>query len=399
LSNGNTSGVAVGGFLFGTLFVVLAVAAGGWFGMAYHYGQQRLEVRDRVLATAEWTPQRVQRAGMTADCDAGRLREEAEARLADVGVFDLGKVDRFPAAPNDQRARELQRTIKQMDPGIQAFLQASECSANSRFARLGREQSLSGPLLARAIQVDAWLEPARVPDLQKVLWVGRDIQATGGLYEFREGALVMDAAYTGLQRSLATGDADASLDAIQAQLVALVGAEESAQLQWRAGARILLADLLGPEWDANPPTPLRARAMIDSMDDVIASLEAMPDVANQPFPARRQAMTEWAEKHDMSTWDQRFRGFGKAGVEIDELATQVASRGRALLIAVALRNLKKKKGSCPKDLEELVTAGILTAIPIDPVTDAPFTYDRDACRVTSTAGESHAVTASAVAFP
>lgn len=400
MSNGRPKGLAFGGIAFGAMFIVLATAAGGWFGMAWHYGELRKEVRERVLTTADWTPERVERAETTSDCDAARMREEAESRLSTVGVFDLGKVERFPAAPNDQRARELKRVLRDMEPAVAAFLEASTCSANSRVPRSGREQQLASVQITRGIQVEAWLDGGRVADLQRALWVGRDIQATGGLYEFREGSLVMEGAYTGLGRAVAVGHVDGSLDALIAQLEKLRESEDSAQLHWRAGARILLADLLGPEWDANPPTPLRARAMLDSMDEVIESLEGMPDVANLPYVERRKAMTAWADRHDMRTWDQRFRGFGKAGVEVDELATRVASRGRAVLIAAALRAFRAKRGACPRELSELVDAGLLTSVPSDPLSDAPFTYDRPDCRVTSPAGDAaSALTASAVAFP
>ncbi|MCB9673811.1 MAG: hypothetical protein H6737_01765 [Alphaproteobacteria bacterium] len=400
MSNGNGSGIALGGLVFATVLGVLAVAAGTWFGGAWYYGQERIKVRDRVLATADWSPQRVSR-NWSGDCDAGRLREEAESLFGDVGAFDVGKVDRFKEAPSDQRARELTRTLKELQPSVDAFLSAADCSENSRLVRTGSEQQPSGPVITRAILVGSWVDADRVPDLRKALWVGRDIQAAGGLYEFKEGAAVMESAYIALGHALAEGYLDGQLEEVQAELQLLADNEDSAQLHWRAGARLLLADLLGADWEANPPTPLRAKAMLESMDGVIASLESMPDVASKPYPERHKVMKEWVAEHDMSTWDSKFRGFGKAGVQVDGLATETHARGRALLIAVALQRYKRQRGSCPRELEELVTGGLLAAIPTDPLGDAPFTYDRDSCRVTSAAPllKGEPVSVSATQFP
>ncbi|MEZ4319254.1 MAG: hypothetical protein R3F61_17205 [Myxococcota bacterium] len=400
MSKGNGGGIALGGLAFATVVGVLVVAAGSWFGGSYYYGQERLKVRERVLATADWSPERVKR-NWSGDCDSGKLREEAERLMADVGAFDVGKVDRFKEAPNDQRARELKSTLKQLDPAVQAFLQAGTCQENNRLARLGTEQQTSGPVITRAILVSSWTDPERLGDVRTALWVGRDIQASGGLYEFKEGAEVMESAYIALHHALAEGYADGVLESLQGQLEQLMQNEDNAQLHWRAGARLLLADVLGADWDSNPPTPLRARAMLESMDGVIESLESMPDVANQPYPVRHATMKEWVAAHDMSTWDLKFRGFGKAGLQVDGLSTHVHSLGRALYIAVGLRRYKKARGSCPRELEDLVKDGILTSIPEDPLGAAPFTYDRDSCRVTSAPPllKGRPVSISATAYP
>lgn len=382
MSNGNSSGIALGGLVFATVLGVLIVAAGTWFGGAYYYGQQRIEVREKVLATAKWSPTRIERE-RSADCDAGKMRQEAESLLKDVGLFEVGKVDRFREAPTTQRARELSRTMREMKPALDAFLAAADCQENGRLARTGKDQQLSGVVLTRALLTESWIEPERVSDLRKALWIGRDIQATDGLYEFREGALVMESAYQALQYALAQGELDDQLTDFQGQLNILVGSEESAQLQWRSGARIILADVLGEDWDNNPPTPLRARAMLESMDEVIASLESMPDIANQPYPERHKAMKDWVAKHDMSTWDQKFRGFGKAGLQADGLATRTNAWGRALYLAVGLRRYKLARGGCPRSLEDLLKGEYVASIPIDPLAEAPFTYDRASCRITS----------------
>ncbi len=385
MSNGSSGGgIALGGLAFATVVGALAVMAGAWFGGSYYYSQERLKVREQVLATAEWNPERVQRE-FPVECDAGALRAEAEEQMKDVSKFDLGKVDRFLASPNEQRARELARTVKTLRPALDAFLEAAKCQENGRLTRTGSEQRTSGPVLTRALVVKAWNRGDGLDDLRQALWVGRDIQASGGLYEFEEGAQVMSAAYDGLSHALEEGQLDGQLKSLQMQLEQLMAEEDSAQLHWRSGARVLLADLLGPEWDANPPTPLRARAILESMDEVIASLESMPDVAKEPFPARHQAMKKWVAEHDMSTWDQKFRGFGKAGVRIDGVSTRTHAYGRALYIGVGLRRYRKARGRCPRELEDLVEGGILGSIPIDPIANAPFTYDDKTCTVTSAA--------------
>jgi hypothetical protein len=384
VSKGNKS-TALGGLVFATLVGALGVAAGAWFGMSYHYGQVRHEVAERVLATADWSPERVEREGLTDDCSAANLREEAERLMGNVDVFEVSKVDRFGSSPTAQRARELSRTLRALEPATKAFLAAYACNGIGRFARTGREQQLSGPLLAKAIGAASWIDDERSADLMKVVWVGRDTQASAGLYEFMEGARIMAAAYGTLARRLEEGALDPMLDPLMADLEKLIAHEESAQNHWRAGSRVLLADLLGPEWDANPPTPLHARAMIESMDDILASLDNMPKLASAPYPERYATMETWIAEHDMSAWDQKFQGFGDAGLKADALATHAHALGRALYLGAALRKYRRSRGYCPRELDDLVDAKVVPAVPRDPVAAAPFTYDRRACSLTSAA--------------
>lgn len=374
---------AVRGLGFATLVGALFVAAGAWFGLSYHYGQLRHEVAERVVATAEWQPKRVERADATEDCSAANLREEAERLLEDIDVFELSKIERFDTSPSAQRARELSRTIRDMNPAIKAFLEAYTCQEVGRLPRERGEQQLSGPILAKAVAVAAWNDPERADDLRKVAWIGRDTQAAPGIYAFIEGARTMEAAYDGLAQRLAEGELDRQLEPLMAELETLRLNEESAQLHWRAGARVLIADLLGPDWDANPPTPLHAKEILESMDEILESMEGMPNVAAAPYPERYDTMKAWIADHDLSAWGPKFQGFGEAAIEADAIATHAHAAGRALYIGGAIRRFRRSRGYCPRQLEDLVGAKIVEAVPFDPFTEVPFTYDAKACTITS----------------
>lgn len=385
MSNGSKS-TALGGLVFATMVGVLGVAAGAWFGMSYHYGQVRHEVAAKVMATADWSPVRIERPDAVNDCSAANMREEAERLLGDVDVFEISKVDRFDAAPTAQRARELSRTIRSLEPATRAFLESYGCKEIGRLARTGREQQLSGTLLAKAIAVSSWTDATKGADLRRVVWVGRDTQASAGLYEFIEGAEIMDAAYDALAHRLAEGALDPMLDDLMHDLKILMANEESAPLHWRAGSRVLLGDLLGPDWDANPPTPLHAKAMIESMDDILASLDAMPNLATAPYPERHEVMSKWVAEHDMSAWDQKFQGFGTAGITADSVATRTHALGRAVYIGAAIRKFRRNRGYCPRELDELVSTNIVESVPLDPLANEPFTYDRASCSLISVEG-------------
>lgn len=389
MSKGKRGGAALGGLVLTTFLVVMVLAAAGWFGAWYYYDEQRKIARQRLLDAVEWAPERVARDDATNDCDAGRMREESELRQKEVSAFELSKLVGFNQAPSQARARGLQRTLKQLKPSQVAFLESYSCAQNSALVRDGREQQLSGVVSASGVAVDSWIDTDHIPSLFQVLWIGRDIQATEGLYQFQEGVQVMDVAYTTLADHLASGALDVQLNSTARTLQKLIANEESAQLQWQAGARTLLADLYGQEWDQNPPTPLRARVMVESVDDLVKGLNAMPDVASQPYPERQQSMKTWLKENDMTDWDPRFSGFGKTGMEIDAEATRVHTKGRALLIGTALRAFRKQRGYCPRELEDLVELKMIDALPLDPIANAPFTYDARACSVTSAALEPH----------
>lgn len=380
---GKRSGAALGGLVLTTFLVVMVAAAAGWFGAWYYYDEQRKVSRQRLLDAVEWSPERVARDDAKNDCDGARLREESELRQKEVSAFELSKLVGFNQAPSQARARGLSRTIKQLKPSQVAFLESYGCAENSALARDGREQQLSGVVSASGYAVGSWIDSDRIPNLFKVLWIGRDIQATEGLYQFQEGTQVMDVAYTTLADHLESGALDVQLDSTAKTLEKLIANEESAQLQWQAGARTLLADLYGTEWDQNPPTPLRARVMVESVDGLVDGLNAMPDVASQPYPERKQSMTKWLEENDMTDWDPRFSGFGKAGMQIDAEATRTHAKGRALLVGIGLRKFKKQRGYCPRELEDLVEMKMLGELPLDPITNQPFTYDARTCSIQS----------------
>ncbi len=374
---------ALGGLIFATVVGALGVAAAGWFGLSYHYGELRHEVAQRVMSSADWSPQRVPRNDATADCSAANLRQEAERLLDDVDVFELSKIQRFRTAPKAQRARELGRTLRSMEPSFKAFLEAYGCKGLGRLPRSRRQQQLSGPLITDALGVALWLDPARVDDLRKALWIGRDIQSSSGIYEFIEGALVMEAAAAGLALRLPEGDLDPHLDTLIDELQEFVRHEESAYQHWRAGARVLIGDLLGPDWDANPPTPLQAKAILESMDDVLNSLDALPDLTDAPYAERHRALTAWTAEHDLGVWGPKFEGFGEAGIEADARTTHAQAQVRALLVGLALRAFYRSRGYCPRKLDDLQRYGLLDAVPADPIADAPFDYDPRACAVRS----------------
>lgn len=374
---------AIRGLGFATLVGVLFVAAGAWFGLSYHYGEVRKEVAQRVVATAEWQPRRVERTDATADCSAANLRQEAERLLEDVDVFELSKIERFDTAPSAQRARELSRTVRDMTPAIKAFLEAYTCREVGRLPREQGEQQLSGPILAKAIGITTWMDTERIEDVRRVIWIGRDTQAAPGIYAFMEGARVMEAAYASLAQRLPQGELDRQLESLMPELDRLRLNEESAQLHWRAGARVLISDLLGPDWDANPPTPLHAKEILESMDEILASMEQMPNVAAAPYPERYETMKAWIAEHDLSAWGPKFGGFGEAAIEADALATHAHAQGRALYIGGALRQYRRRRGYCPRELGDLVETGVVEAVPLDPIAEAPFQYDQKACSLTS----------------
>ncbi|MCB9668756.1 MAG: hypothetical protein H6736_06510 [Alphaproteobacteria bacterium] len=373
---------AISGLFFATIVGALGVLAAGWFGMSYHYGNLRHEVAKKVVATADWQPKRVAREDATADCAAANMREEAERLLSEVDVFEVSKVERFDTSPSAQRARELARSVRAMEPASRAFLEAYACKEVGRLSRSGREQQLSGPILTKAVGVAIWNDPERAADLRKLLWVGRDVQATPGIYEFMEGAEIMEAAYKALAQRLPSGELDRDMDPLMAEITRLMANEESAQLHWRAGARVLLGDLLGPDWDANPPTPMHAKQIVESMDEILASLEEMPNLASAPYPKRHEAMSAWIAQHDLSAWGPKFAGYGEAGVTADAMATHAHAYGRALLIGAAIRKYRRTRGVCPRELSDL-EGGILEKVPLDPIAAAPFTYDSKACTITS----------------
>ena len=340
-------------------------------------------MRDRVLATADWEPQRLERSDALADCDAGRLREESERLLKDLRAFDIGKVVRFDASPSTQNARELKRVLTPMKPAMKAFLGAYDCKENGTLVRRSNDPQFPGTIAAKAIIADRWVHVDDLQAVRRVMWIGRDIQATKGFFEFREGTEVMDTAYHTLGLQLQKGNLDGELESLQSDLQILTSNEESAQLQWRAGARLLLADILGPDWEKNPPTPIRMKAMLEMMDGIIGSLQRLPDVANLPYEERVPRMKAWIERNDMSNWGSKFQGFGEAGIEVDEYSTVVANRGRTLLIAIALRRYYLKYRSCPRSLDDLTKRGFLEVIPKDLTTEKPFEYDRSSCEITS----------------
>jgi len=61
---------------------------------------------------------------------------------------------------------------------------------------------------------------------------------------------------------------------------------------------------------------------------------------------------------------------------IDELSQQSKTQAEAVVTIIALLQYKKSKGSYPEDLRQLISAGYLKKLPMDPYTDKPLVYKR-----------------------
>jgi len=70
------------------------------------------------------------------------------------------------------------------------------------------------------------------------------------------------------------------------------------------------------------------------------------------------------------------KGTAPTFVRIPELAYRIKADVEATLTIIAVLRYKQSIGSCPENLEDLIAAGYLTKLPMDPYSDKPLVYMR-----------------------
>ena len=379
---------SLSGVFFTSMILALGVTAIAWVGMTIHYNGLREEAQVKLKDHERWEPLRVERDDTDHDCESAKYREEAGELLKEVSRFEVGKVTAFRAAPSEQRARELSRTLGTFDRSTQTFLEAYPCNRAGRLRRDEIPNRFPTEVLVEAIGVQSWNDREVASSLRKSLWIGRDIQSGGGLYEFVEGARVMDHAYRYLEHRLVAGDLDRELDAYIDDFRRLTVYEDSAVMHWKAGAFVVLEDLIGVDWEETPPTPIRARQILGALDEVTGQLDGISEEwVQNPYKERVQFLATWNSQVEQSHWDRKLLNLSEMAIRADTISTQAHARGRGMLIAAALRRYRRNRGGCPAALNGLVSAKILEEVPLDPIAGKPFAYDRNECSVTSEAPE------------
>ena len=99
-------------------------------------------------------------------------------------------------------------------------------------------------------------------------------------------------------------------------------------------------------------------------------------LAETPWDLRSEALDEQEENEDVQITPIMLKINTPAYRRVNQIAWRMKTGRQALLTVLAIMRYEKEKGQYPADLDELVEAGYLKKLPMDPYSDAPLIYRR-----------------------
>ncbi len=306
----------------------------------------------------------------------------------------------------EQWVRSNTEALAQLTLGTQKPYYWAQCQASTTMdwfdaaAKHVKEDVFLGRALIFRAMLDSMNgDPAR--GTQKLLAcrrLGLHLTGTPSLLEYVVGMMILDHTAHAASLIIAKTDADQSaMESLRSALSKELSENRLAVFDFLEGERIRMLELVQRAFvetrddsrlkhDEEIELALAQKLTWDQMEALdLRRGKTIQDIeAGVVYCRRFLLMSPWERKakglafredHARLTRENPLvRAFTFDGVGVARGRDKYAANVNALITTLGLMRYKKERGALPVDLEELVSKGYLSALPIDPYSGKPFVY-------------------------